>query len=47
MAHPRDLDVWHVDGDFFVYFLDSREQGLLVIPLFTETREHAGGTMVS
>jgi hypothetical protein len=44
--HPRDLQGWHVDGDFFVHFLDSREQGLLVIPLFTEIVEHAGGTMI-
>ena len=44
--HPSDLGGWHIDGDFFVHFLDSREQGLLVIPLFTDIREHAGGTMI-
>ncbi|KAL1962423.1 hypothetical protein VTN77DRAFT_9694 [Rasamsonia byssochlamydoides] len=44
--HPRELQGWHVDGDFFVHFLDSREQGLLVIPLFTDIQEHAGGTMI-
>lgn len=44
--HPADLDGWHVDGDFFIHFLDSPEQGLLVIPLFTDIQEHAGGTMV-
>lgn len=44
--HPVDLQGWHVDGDFFVHFLDSPEQGLLVIPLFTDIQEHAGGTMV-
>jgi hypothetical protein len=43
---PRDLQNWHVDGDFFVHFLDSGEQGLLVIPLFTDIQEHAGGTMI-
>ncbi|KAJ5689929.1 hypothetical protein N7462_004321 [Penicillium macrosclerotiorum] len=44
--HPADLDGWHVDGDFFIHFLDSPEQALLVIPLFTDIQEHAGGTMV-
>lgn len=44
--HPRDLGHWHVDGDFFVHFLDSKEQGLLVIPLWSDIVEHAGGTMV-
>ncbi|KAF9894138.1 hypothetical protein FE257_009111 [Aspergillus nanangensis] len=43
---PRDLDNWHVDGDFFVHYLDSPEQALLVIPLFTEIKEHGGGTMI-
>ncbi|KAJ5122456.1 hypothetical protein N7476_005921 [Penicillium atrosanguineum] len=43
---PTELDGWHADGDFFTHFLDSPEQGLLVIPLFTDIQEHAGGTMV-
>jgi hypothetical protein len=44
--HPSELQGWHVDGDFFIHFLDSPEQGLLVIPLFTDIKEHAGGTMI-
>lgn len=44
--HPTELPGWHVDGDFFVHFLDSREQGLLVIPLFTDIKEGAGGTVI-
>ncbi|KAL1995476.1 hypothetical protein VTN49DRAFT_1663 [Thermomyces lanuginosus] len=44
--HPRDLTNWHVDGDFFIHFLDSPEQGLLVIPLFSDIDEHGGGTMI-
>lgn len=44
--HPSDLTNWHVDGDFFMHFLDSPEQGLLVIPLFTNIKEHGGGTMI-
>lgn len=43
---PRELAEWHVDGDFFVHFLDSPEQGLLVIPLFTDIRPGGGGTMI-
>ena len=42
---PRELNEWHVDGDFFVHFLDSPEQGLLVIPLFTDIKS-GGGTMI-
>ncbi|KAJ5635909.1 uncharacterized protein N7484_009222 [Penicillium longicatenatum] len=44
--HPSKLQGWHVDGDFFVHFLDSPEQGLLVIPLFNDIQEHGGGTMI-
>lgn len=40
------LTGWHVDGDFFVHFLDSPEQGLLVIPLFTEIKAGGGGTYI-
>ncbi|KAJ5310098.1 uncharacterized protein N7443_002559 [Penicillium atrosanguineum] len=46
VPRPTELDGWHADGDFFTHFLDSPEQGLLVIPLFTDIQEHAGGTMV-
>jgi len=42
----RDLPGWHVDGDFFVHYLDSPEQGLLVIPLFTDIQPQGGGTMI-
>ncbi|KAL5341413.1 hypothetical protein BJX70DRAFT_395805 [Aspergillus crustosus] len=43
---PRELDNWHVDGDFFMHYLDSPEQALLVIPLFSDIQEHGGGTMI-
>lgn len=42
---PEELDEWHVDGDFFVHYLDSPEQALLVIPLFTDIVPGGGGTM--
>ncbi|PSK38126.1 hypothetical protein B9Z65_1317 [Elsinoe australis] len=41
-----DLPGWHVDGDFFAHYLDSPEQGLLVIPLFTDIRPGGGGTYI-
>ena len=40
----QDLDGWHIDGDFFAHFLDSPEQALLMIPLFTDIEPHGGGT---
>ncbi|KAL4737660.1 hypothetical protein BDV11DRAFT_171741 [Aspergillus similis] len=43
---PRELDNWHVDGDFFWHFLDSPEQALLVIPLFSDIEPMGGGTMI-
>lgn len=43
---PQKLQGWHVDGDFFVHFLDSPEQALLVIPLFTDIRAGGGGTFL-
>ncbi|SPO00507.1 uncharacterized protein DNG_03255 [Cephalotrichum gorgonifer] len=43
---PRDLRGWHVDGDFFIHYLDSPEQGLLVIPLFTDIAPGGGGTVI-
>jgi len=43
---PKELDGWHVDGDFFVHFLDSPEQALLVIPLFTDIVPNGGATWI-
>lgn len=43
---PQDLPEWHVDGDFFVHYLDSPEQGLLVTPLFTDIVPNGGGTYI-
>jgi hypothetical protein len=43
---PQDLPRWHVDGDFFVHYLDSPEQGLLVVPLFTDILPGGGATMI-
>ncbi|KAJ7596680.1 hypothetical protein C8J56DRAFT_293624 [Mycena floridula] len=44
--HPSDLGNWHCDGDFFVHYLDSPEQALLVIPIFSEIKPRGGGTFI-
>ena len=42
----RSLTNWHTDGDSFVHFLDSPEQALLVVPLFTDINPRGGGTVI-
>lgn len=37
---------WHVDGNFFWHYLDSREQALLVVPLFSDVMPMGGGTII-
>ena len=44
---PQDLDNWHVNWDFLLHFLDSREQALLVIPVISEFEPQGGGTMIA
>lgn len=36
----------HIDGDWFNHFLDSGEQGLVVIQLYTDIAPSAGGTYI-
>lgn len=43
---PQELQGWHVDGDFFVHYLDSPEQALLVIPLWSDITPGGGGTYI-
>jgi ectoine hydroxylase-related dioxygenase (phytanoyl-CoA dioxygenase family) len=38
---------WHKDGDFFRHFLDSPEQGLLTIVLWSDIDERGGGTFIA
>ncbi|KAL4250739.1 Phytanoyl-CoA dioxygenase [Abortiporus biennis] len=45
--HPRDLGNWHIDGDWFMHYLDSGEQGLTVIVLFNDIKAKAGGTYIA
>jgi hypothetical protein len=42
----RSLGDWHNDGDWFIHFLDSPEQALLVIPLFSDIKPKGGGTVI-
>jgi hypothetical protein len=44
---PRMEEGWHVDGDFFHHFLDSREQSLLAIQVFTDMRARGGCTVIA
>jgi hypothetical protein len=46
VVKPQELPGWHVDGDFFVHYLDSPEQALLVIPLWTDINPGGGGTFI-
>ena len=38
---------WHKDGDWFVHFLDSPEQGLLTIVVWSDIRPTGGGTFIA
>ncbi len=38
---------WHKDGDFFRHFLDSPEQGLLTIVVWSDIKPKSGGTFVA
>ena len=38
---------WHKDGNFFRHFLDSPEQGLLTIVIWSEIRPQSGGTFIA
>jgi hypothetical protein len=38
---------WHKDGDFFRHFLDSPEQGLLTLVIWSDIDPRGGGTFVA
>ncbi|KAG9048873.1 hypothetical protein FS837_011782 [Tulasnella sp. UAMH 9824] len=44
---PEELDNWHCDGDFFLHFLDSPEQALLITPIFSKILPNGGGTYIA
>ena len=44
---PHSWHKWHKDGDFFRHFLDSPEQGLLVIGIFSDIEPGGGATYIA
>ena len=38
---------WHKDGSYFRHFLDSREQALLTIVLWSDMKHQGGGTFIA
>jgi len=42
-----EWQIWHKDGDFFRHFLDSPEQGLLTLVLWSDVRHQGGATFVA
>jgi hypothetical protein len=38
---------WHIDGNWFRHTIDSPEQGLLIIGVFTEIQPRWGGTILA
>lgn len=42
----RSLTDWHNDGNWFIHFLDSPEQALLVTPLYSDIEPGGGGTAI-
>jgi hypothetical protein len=43
----RHTTGWHIDGDYFKRFLDSPEQGLLCLILWSDVGEKEGGTFLA
>ncbi|HEY0072662.1 MAG TPA: hypothetical protein VGB77_01080 [Abditibacteriaceae bacterium] len=46
-APSANIKGWHKDGDFFRHFLDSPEQALLVIVVWTDIEPKGGGTFIA
>lgn len=38
---------WHWDGIHFQHFVDTPDQGLLLLPMFSETGPRGGGTVIA
>ena len=47
VAPSPEAGGWHVDGDMFLHFLDSADQGLLVVVLFSDIHPKGGGTFIA
>ena len=46
-APAPDIGGWHKDGSYFRHFLDSREQALLTVLLWSEVAPRGGGTFIA
>lgn len=46
-APAPDAAAWHLDGDYFRHFLDSPEQGLLTLMLWSDVEPRGGGTFLA
>jgi hypothetical protein len=46
-APSADCPGWHKDGDFFRHFLDSPEQGLLTLVVWSDIKHKGGGTYIA
>eukprot|EP01051_Picozoa_sp_SAG22_P023898 SAG22_NODE_6373_length_865_cov_0.821149_1_plen_248_part_10 len=46
-APCAEMDGWHWDGWDFYHYLDSPEQALLVVPLFSDIAPRSGGTLLA
>jgi len=47
IAPSPEMGGWHVDGDSFLHFLDSPEQSLLIVVLFSDIHPQGGGTFIA
>lgn len=47
VAPSPKAEGWHKDGDWFLHFLDSPEQGLLTIVLWSDVQSKGGATFVA
>lgn len=46
-APSAEIKGWHVDGDHFIHFLDSGEQGLLQVVVWQDIQHKGGGTLIA
>jgi hypothetical protein len=46
-APSAECPGWHKDGDFFRHFLDSPEQGLLTLVVWSDIKHKGGGTYIA
>jgi len=44
--HPRDTGDWHIDGDWFYHQVDSSDQALLTVCLYTDVVPDGGPTLI-